>query len=299
LQTNVTGSTQCLHVDTNGVVSGTGSDCGSGGSQTPWTSAIDADAFALQDALNIEFRTAAGSAPAGSVIAVFADNSGDLTANVLTGKTYNIAVNGSDEYNFSSTALAMNSNNITGIGTAITGAAGMTITATSADLALATATSGNITIAPASTGSVQITSGVTTGTGTSAGLSITSSTVTSGTLVDISVTTGSSTLTGQKALSVSVSGTNTGTKSTYAGYFSNTRSNTSGPNIGLYATASGSSIGNNYAAIFESGKVGINIISPSAGSILQVSPVQYNTGTASQSTSTITGSGTTFFLFFE
>lgn len=294
LQTNVTGSTQCLHVDTNGVVSGTGSDCGSGGSQTPWTSAIDADAFALQDALNIEFRTAAGSAPAGSVIAVFADNSGDLTANVLTGKTYNIAVNGSDEYNFSSTALAMNSNNITGIGTAITGAAGMTITATSADLALATATSGNITIAPASTGSVQITSGVTTGTGTSAGLSITSSTVTSGTLVDISVTTGSSTLTGQKALSVSVSGTNTGTKSTYAGYFSNTRSNTSGPNIGLYATASGSSIGNNYAAIFESGKVGINIISPSAGSILQVSPVQYNTGTASQSTSTITGSGTTW-----
>lgn len=31
LTTNVTGSTQCLHVNTSGVVSGTGSDCGSGG----------------------------------------------------------------------------------------------------------------------------------------------------------------------------------------------------------------------------------------------------------------------------
>jgi hypothetical protein len=32
LTTNVTGSTQCLHVNTSGVVSGTGLDCGSGGS---------------------------------------------------------------------------------------------------------------------------------------------------------------------------------------------------------------------------------------------------------------------------
>lgn len=31
LTTNVTGSTQCLHVNSSGVVSGTGSDCGSGG----------------------------------------------------------------------------------------------------------------------------------------------------------------------------------------------------------------------------------------------------------------------------
>src|SRR3989344_1427889 len=30
----ITGSTQCLHVDTNGVVSGTGSDCGAGGGAT-------------------------------------------------------------------------------------------------------------------------------------------------------------------------------------------------------------------------------------------------------------------------
>lgn len=32
LTTNVTGSTQCLHVNTSGVVTGTGSDCGAGGS---------------------------------------------------------------------------------------------------------------------------------------------------------------------------------------------------------------------------------------------------------------------------
>lgn len=35
LTTNVTGSTQCLHVNTSGVVSGTGSDCGSGGGTSP------------------------------------------------------------------------------------------------------------------------------------------------------------------------------------------------------------------------------------------------------------------------
>jgi hypothetical protein len=32
---SITGSTQCLHVDTSGVVSGTGSDCGSGGGGSP------------------------------------------------------------------------------------------------------------------------------------------------------------------------------------------------------------------------------------------------------------------------
>ena len=34
--TNITGSTQCLHVDTNGEVSGTGSDCGAGGGGSNW-----------------------------------------------------------------------------------------------------------------------------------------------------------------------------------------------------------------------------------------------------------------------
>jgi|GEM_PF-5230840 len=150
LQTNVTGITsQCLHVDTNGVVSGTGVDCGTG-SMTPWTSDIDADGFDLTDISNVLFRETTG-APTGTDVGFFRDNSGDLNANVLTGKTLNIQVNGTDEYNFSSSALAMNSNNITGLGTALTATAGLTISSTSADLALATATSGNITATTATT----------------------------------------------------------------------------------------------------------------------------------------------------
>ncbi|MDR5728331.1 MAG: hypothetical protein RB191_12960 [Terriglobia bacterium] len=35
LTTNITGSTQCVHANSSGVVSGTGSDCGSGGSSCP------------------------------------------------------------------------------------------------------------------------------------------------------------------------------------------------------------------------------------------------------------------------
>ncbi len=108
------GGAQCVTVDNAGLLGAAA--CG-GGAITPWTSAIDADGFALQDALNLEFRTAAGSAPAGTVVAVFQDNSGDLTANVLTAKTFNIAVNGTDEYNFSSTGIALNTNDITGGGT--------------------------------------------------------------------------------------------------------------------------------------------------------------------------------------
>ncbi len=202
--------TKCLQTDNSGVISAAAAACGTGGSPTPWTSAIDADGYALQDALNLEFRTAAGSAPGGTVIAMYADNSGDLTANVLTAKTFNIAVNGSDEYNFSSSALAMNSNNITGLGTGITATAGLTVTSTSADLALTTATSGNITFAPASTGSLQITSGVTTGTGTSAGLSLSSTTVTSGDLVSLSQSTSTNTGTGLKINMANGSGTFTG-----------------------------------------------------------------------------------------
>ncbi len=107
--------TRCVQTDNDGVLSVAAAACGlgGGGSQTPWTSAIDADGFALQDALNLEFRTAAGSAPAGTVIAFYTDNSGDLTTNVLTGKTFNVAVNGTDEYNFSSSTLNLNSNTIT------------------------------------------------------------------------------------------------------------------------------------------------------------------------------------------
>ncbi|QQS22951.1 hypothetical protein IPM19_00035 [bacterium] len=243
------GGTQCVRTDNSGVLSA----AACGGALTPWTSNVDADGYALQDALNIEFRTAAGSAPAGTVVALFQDNSGDLTANVLTGKTFNIAVNGTDEYNFSSTALAMNSNNITGVGTAITGAAGLTLSSTSANLALATNTSGNITLAPASTGSVQITSGVTTGTGTSSGLSLvanslttgvgmnlSSSSLSSGSLVNLAVTGTAAASSTQTVLNVSTSGANSNSGQLTAGArFSNTHTGTTSNNYGALFDASG------------------------------------------------------------
>jgi fibronectin-binding autotransporter adhesin len=182
------GAAQCLQADSTGVIQLSGSACGSG-SQTPWTSNIDADGWALQDALNIEFRTAAGSAPAGTVIALYADNSGDLNANVLTGKTYNVQVNGTDEYNFSSTAIAMNGNNITGLGTSLAAAAGLTVS---------TGSNGNLTLDPNGTGNIVATLDSTTAgnfqinrTGTASG-NITEDTV----LVSRTQATGANTISG-------------------------------------------------------------------------------------------------------
>lgn len=58
-----------------------------------------------------------------------------------------MAVNGTDEYNFSSTGLAFNSNNITGLGTNLTATAGLTI---------ATGTASNLTINSGTTGTLAI-----------------------------------------------------------------------------------------------------------------------------------------------
>jgi hypothetical protein len=111
------------------------------------------------DAMNIIFGNSAGVAPAGTVTSLYSDNSGDITSNVLTGKTFNLSVGGVDEYNFSSTALAMNGNNITGGGSI----AGTTFTNAGALAITTTASNGNISLTPNGTGSVAITSGATTG----------------------------------------------------------------------------------------------------------------------------------------
>lgn len=96
-------------------------------------------------------------------------------------------------------------------------------------------------------------------------LAISSSSLSSGSLVDLTIT-GTAGLTNQKALNISLSGANgTGAQTTYGAYLSNTHTGT-GTNVGLYATASGSS--NNYAAIFENGRVGIGTTSP--GSTLTI-----------------------------
>lgn len=60
---------------------------------------------------------AAATAPTtGDSVWLVHDNTGDLTANVRNGKAFHIAENGTDEYDFTDTALAMNGNNITGLG---------------------------------------------------------------------------------------------------------------------------------------------------------------------------------------
>ena len=145
------GGTQCVKTDNAGVLSA--GSCGLG-SITPWTSNIDADGYDLNDLSNIEFRNTTG-APAGSVVAVFSDNTGDLNLNALTGKTVNLQINGTDEYNFSSTALALNGNNITGAGSI--SAASLALTG-----AITGATSYNGLVVTANTG--VITSGTWNGT---------------------------------------------------------------------------------------------------------------------------------------
>jgi len=92
--------------------------CGAGGSQTPWTADIDADGFDLVDLSNILFRETTG-APTGSDVGMYRDNSGDLSLNVLASKTFNVAVNGTDEYTFSSTALNLGTNSLSGTTAAI------------------------------------------------------------------------------------------------------------------------------------------------------------------------------------
>jgi hypothetical protein len=232
--------------DGNLTVTGTCTGCGGGS----FSGEVD---DTTNDALT--FTSDDGSPPAGTVNSIFRDNTGDMNINTVTGKTLNLQIAGADEYNFSSTALAMNSNNITGVGTTISGAAGITLSSTAADLALATATSGNITLAPAGTGNVRITSNGTTGSGSASGLSVASTTITSGNLVNLDIS-GTAGLTNQKGLRVSLSGANsTASQTTYGGYFTNTHTGTSSTNIALYSTASGATT--NYAAMFEGGDVAL------------------------------------------
>jgi hypothetical protein len=83
----------------------------------------------------------------------------------------------------------------------------------------------------------------------------------SGTILSLT-SNGTAGLNGQKGLNISLSGANgTGAQTTYGAYISNTHTGTSN-NVGLYATASGGS--NNYAGIFEAGRVLIGTASETA-----------------------------------
>lgn len=80
---------------------------------TTWGADTDADGYDLQDLSNLEFRSTTG-APAGTTVAAYSDNSGDLNLNVLTSKALNVQVAGTDEYTFSATAFNAGSNSILG-----------------------------------------------------------------------------------------------------------------------------------------------------------------------------------------
>lgn len=67
---------------------------------------------------NIVFAANSSSSPSGSSAAIYRDADGEVTVNVLTGKTFNVAVNGTDEYNFSSTTLDLNIHTLTKVGNA-------------------------------------------------------------------------------------------------------------------------------------------------------------------------------------
>ncbi|MDP2665770.1 MAG: hypothetical protein Q8P23_04035, partial [bacterium] len=138
-----------------------------------------------------------------------------------------------------------------GTGTAGTGAF-TTLSATG--LSITSANTTQVTTASALALNVN---SLTTGTG----FYTASSSLSSGSLFDLAIT-GTAGLTNQKGLNVSLSGANaTPAQTTYGAYLSNAHTGTSN-NVGLYATATGGT--NNYAAIFESGNVGIGTTSPSA-----------------------------------
>ena len=77
---------------------------GGGGSQTPWTSDIDADGFDLNDLSNIEFRTTS-SPPASSLRAIWANTSTNISYGTPNGGSHSFIVDGT-------TRMAIFTNNV-------------------------------------------------------------------------------------------------------------------------------------------------------------------------------------------
>ena len=83
---------------------------GGGGSQTPWTSDIDASQFDLQDLGNIEFGQTTGI-PAGTIPAIYV-NANDMIFNVATTRDFQFKVNDVLEMTLSATALDLQNNDL-------------------------------------------------------------------------------------------------------------------------------------------------------------------------------------------
>ncbi len=94
----------------NGVGTAPTFQAAGGGSQTPWTSDIDADGFDLKDLSNIEFRDTTG-APAGTITAIWAD-AGGLNLNFQTSDSIEFQRAGTAEYNFNNSRLDMRNNTL-------------------------------------------------------------------------------------------------------------------------------------------------------------------------------------------
>lgn len=93
-----------------------------GGSQTPWTSDIDADGFDLNDLSNILFRDTTGAPTSTDRSIWYADSTG-MEFNALTGDVFNLRINAVIEYAFSATIFDVLGNSIDNV-TSLTSNAG-------------------------------------------------------------------------------------------------------------------------------------------------------------------------------
>jgi len=82
-----------------------------GGSQTPWTSDIDADGFDLQDLSNIEFRATTGR-PANNVFYITRDGSSEFQFNVPTGDFFTFSINNATKFQVDSSGAFFGGNPI-------------------------------------------------------------------------------------------------------------------------------------------------------------------------------------------
>ncbi|MCC7436249.1 hypothetical protein IT402_00005, partial [Candidatus Nomurabacteria bacterium] len=270
---SISGSTQCLQVNSSGVVTGTGSACGTAsGNITIGTTTITS----------------------GTNTRVLYNNSGVVGEYTISGSG-SVAMTTSPTFVTptlgAATATSINGNTFTTGTYTLTGAAGKTltfnnsITLAGTDSTTMTFPSTSATIARTDAGQTftgtQVFSNTTTFSAltassavyTDASKNLTSTAPTSGTIGywsrsgttlspatanDIVSISTNSTTASNKTLEALQTGATTGTD--YAGYFSNTGAATT--NVGLYATASGGT--NNYAAIFDGGNVGIGTTTPAA-----------------------------------
>ncbi len=84
----------------------------SGGSQTPWTSNIDADGFDLTDLSNLEFRVTTEGAPANTIHNIHIDATNDMRINTTSGNTIRLQVAGSDVLRVSGTFIDFHNNDL-------------------------------------------------------------------------------------------------------------------------------------------------------------------------------------------